>query len=251
MKGESNLNNGIKKYFNILIIFSFLLGLFTRSFFNYIDINTSKIIAEKDKEEKTIVEIVKEETNSIVGIESVFSKGYLRASGMIFHREGYIITNAHAIKGANEVYVHLEDGVKRKALIEKEDFDKDLAILKISKGDLTTVTFGNSDKIDVGEVAIAIGNPLEESLSGTVTVGVISAIDRKLEIEGRSMKLIQTDAAINIGNSGGALLNNKGEVIGINTFHIPSNRAEGIGFAIPSNEVLKVINNYMKHKNIK
>lgn len=249
MKGESNLYNGIKKYINLAIIISFLFGLFVRSFFYYIDINTSQITTDKDKEEKTIVEIVKEESNSIVGIKSVFPEGQLRASGIIFHREGYIITNAHTVKGANEVYVYIKDGVKRKALVKKVDDVKDLAIIKINQENLTTVTFGNSDKIEVGEVAIAIGNPLEEQLYGTVTVGVISALNRQLVIEGKPMELIQTDAAINNGNSGGALLNSKGEVIGMNTFHIPSNKAEGIGFAIPSNEVVKNIKKYMKDKN--
>lgn len=213
-----------------------------------IEINTSQMATENKVQEKKITDIVKEKLPCIVRIESHFSDGKLSASGIIFRENGYIITNAHSVDGAVKIYVYFQNGDKKKAVSVAKDNSKDLAIIRADQSGLPFVTFGDSDKIEIGEMAIAIGNPLGEQLSGTVTVGVISALNRQLKIDGRSMDLVQTDAAINKGNSGGALINRKGEVIGMNTFHISSDKADGIGFAIPSNTIIKAINEMMKEK---
>lgn len=158
-----------------------------------------------------------------------------------------ILTNAHVIEGASEVLVQIKPDEYYKAEIVGKDKSTDLAILKIPVSDmpkelvisLKAATFGDSDALKVGETAIAIGNPL--GYNSTVTVGVISAVDREIK-DKNSLKLIQTDAAINPGNSGGALVNAYGEVIGINTIKISDTQVEGIGFAIPSNSILPIVN---------
>ena len=125
-------------------------------------------------------------------------------------------------------------------------------MVKIENPDLPVATIGDSDEVKQGELAIAIGNPLGHELSGTVTAGVISAVNRTLQIDGRTMNLIQTDAAISPGNSGGALINSKGEVIGMNTVKasISSTGAEGLGFAIPSNEFISIAKELIEHGKI-
>lgn len=234
-----------------LFIGIFIAGMFAGQLMNTITIDNRQIAVDNEAEEKEIADIVKEEISCVVGIESKFPKGDLKASGIIFGQDGYIITNSHNVDGAEEVYVLLHDGQKKKIVDMLNDSRKDLAILKIDAENLPTATFGDSNKIEAGQIAIAIGNPLGKELSGTVTAGVISALNRELDINGKRMRLIQTDAAINTGNSGGPLLNKRGEVIGINTFHIPSNKATGIGFAVPSNEIIETINELMEENQIK
>ncbi|MCD4690083.1 Do family serine endopeptidase, partial [bacterium] len=157
------------------------------------------------------------------------------ASGFIFDREGYILTNNHVVRGADEIEVTLSDGREYSAEVVGQDPSTDIAVIRIQGDDLPFVRFGDSSEIKVGSWAIAIGNPL--SLKGTVTVGVVSALGRaNLNIAGGApvyQDFIQTDASINFGNSGGPLCNIQGEVIGINSATNVS--AEGIGFAIPSN----------------
>jgi serine protease Do len=121
------------------------------------------------------------------------------------------------------------------------DQKSDLAVIKIDKKKLPKAKLGDSDTLEVGELAVAIGNPLGLEFQGSVTVGVISALNRTISIDDRTMNLIQTDAAINPGNSGGALLNSKGEVIGINTIKISISGVEGLGFAIPVNEAKPIV----------
>lgn len=158
-----------------------------------------------------------------------------------------ILTNEHVVADAKEVMVQLKPDQYFKAEIIGKDKSTDLAIIRIPAGEipsevLSTVKaakFGDSDNLRVGEVAIAIGNPL--GYNSTVTVGVISAVDREIK-DKNSLKLIQTDAAINPGNSGGALVNSLGEVIGINTIKIANTEVEGIGFAIPSNSAVPIVN---------
>ena len=254
MEGEIILINfkdkRINKYtlWSLSFVGAFLLGIFAGMIGDFVGVQTSKISLEEEKE-KSIVDIVKENAGAIVGVESwddssSEGKKNINASGIIFHQKGYMITNAHVIKGADRVYVYVDKDKKIKAHILAEDEEKDIALLKIDHKDLSVANFGDSDKVEVGERAIAIGNPLGEQLSGTVTVGVISAVNRQLEIQGSTMDLIQTDAAINMGNSGGALLNSKGEIIGMTTFHIPSSKAQGVGFAIPSNILREYIDKY-------
>ncbi len=157
------------------------------------------------------------------------------ASGFIFDDAGYIMTNNHVVMGANEVEVTLTDGREFKATVVGQDPNTDIAVIKIEGDDLPSLRLGDSDDLRVGDWAIAVGNPLD--LEGTVTVGVISAKGRvNLNIRGGAplyQDFIQTDASINFGNSGGPLVNIKGEVIGINS--AVNAQADGIGFAIPIN----------------
>lgn len=168
-------------------------------------------------------------------------------SGIIYSEDGYIITNYHVIQeGINSnsaaVTVTLSDGTEYEAEVVGSDEVTDLALLKIEKNGLTPAKFGSSAELQVGELAVAIGNPLGQEFAGSVTVGYISALNRTVTAEGRTYKLIQTDAAINPGNSGGALVNSKGEVVGINTVKITDTTVEGLGFSIPSDDALKIIN---------
>ncbi|MCX7695997.1 MAG: trypsin-like peptidase domain-containing protein [Caloramator sp.] len=166
-------------------------------------------------------------------------------SGIIFDKSGYIVTNQHVIDGASEVYVTLAGGKKLPARVIGSDYRTDLAVLKIEAQNLPVAKFGDSSKVRVGDIAVAIGNPLGEEFSGSVTAGVISAVNRKMTVDGRTYKVIQTDASINPGNSGGALCNEAGEVIGINSLKISS--AEGMGFAISINEAKPIIESLMKN----
>ncbi len=163
-------------------------------------------------------------------------------SGVIFRKDGYIVTNNHVIAGARELIVSFADGTTLNAELVGTDEMTDIAVVKVNADNLPTATFGNSDEIMVGEPAIAIGNPMGLEFRGSVTVGVISALNRTLELNERLVKLIQTDAAISPGNSGGALLNFDGEVIGINSAKLATDGVEGMAFAIPINTVQNVIN---------
>lgn len=160
-------------------------------------------------------------------------------SGFIISEEGYILTNYHVIKGANDVTVTLSDKREVKAKVVNFDQNQDVAMLKIVD-DIkvpAVVELGDSDALQPGEELIAIGTPLSKELSQTVTKGIVSAINRTIETqEGIRKNLIQTDTAINPGNSGGPLVNNKGQVIGINSMKM-GGEAEGMGFSIPINEI--------------
>ena len=153
-------------------------------------------------------------------------------SGFIISQEGYILTNEHVVHKADKIKVTLSDGREFTGKLIGSDLDSDIAIVKIDSDDLPIVTLGDSDKLRVGEIVVAIGNPY--GLQQTVTMGVVSAEGRSIPVEEHTYRnFIQTDAAINPGNSGGPLLNTKGEVVGINTAIIAY--AQGIGFAIPIN----------------
>ncbi len=171
-------------------------------------------------------------------------------SGIIISGDGYILTNNHVITGSDSIIVTLPGGAQVTAKVVGVDSTTDLALLKIDKTGLTAAILGDSSTVRVGELAIVVGNPLGEELSGTITVGVISAKDRKLNVENTILNLIQTDAAVNPGNSGGPLLNSNGEVIGIltakRTYAGVSSTgetiyAEGISFAIPINDAKPII----------
>lgn len=167
-------------------------------------------------------------------------------SGVIFKSDGYIVTNNHVINGAKELIVSLSDGRSLKGKVIGADEVTDLAVVKIDAKDLPTATFADSDQIVVGEPAIAIGNPMGLEFRGSVTSGVVSALNRTLDNSDSRVKLLQTDAAINPGNSGGALVNMDGKVIGINSAKIVANGVEGIGLAIPSNAVQNIISAIME-----
>ncbi len=167
-------------------------------------------------------------------------------SGVIYSADGYVITNYHVIEGASRVTVVLHSGEEIEAEVIGGDELQDIALLKVDRTDLSPATLGDSDQVRTGEFAIAIGSPLGDELSGTTTYGIISYANRTLEVDGAYLSMIQTDAAINAGNSGGALLNVNGEVIGINSRKTSGSTSsgstiEGIGFAIPINDVKDIV----------
>ena len=168
-------------------------------------------------------------------------------SGIIISSDGYIVTNEHVISEANEIVVILNTGEEHVATLVGADSKSDLAVLKIDKNDLPAATLGNSDNLAVGELAVAIGNPLGQEFAGSVTAGVISALNRTMTVDDKVYNLVQTDAAINPGNSGGALVNRFGEVIGINTIKLSSTGVEGIGFAIAISEAKPIIDDLMNN----
>lgn len=162
-------------------------------------------------------------------------------TGIIISTDGYIVTNNHVIAGANRIIVTLDNDKEYVATLVGADEKTDLAVIKISERNLKPAVLGNSSDVQVGEAVIAIGNPLGQELSGTVTAGIISATNRKVTVDGIEFTLLQTDAAINSGNSGGALVNAYGEIIGINNAKIAASGVEGLGFAIPSDLAKPVI----------
>jgi serine protease Do len=211
--------------------------------------------------ENPVIEIAENMGPAVVGVRSSipqFVRGQTTqdiqssyGSGFVISSEGYVITNNHVVEGAERFTVVMHDGKEIKAELIGGDSFSDIAVLKIESQDLTVVPIGDSEKVRVGELAVAIGSPLGESLGGSVTVGYISAVHR--EVEGS--EYIQTDAAINPGNSGGPLVNSKGEVVGINSLKsylagideqgIPI-ASEGIGFAIPINDAIEVATEIIK-----
>ena len=171
-------------------------------------------------------------------------------SGFIINEEGYILTNYHVVKGAQEISVTLSNDVTTTAQIVNYDENQDVAMIKITDESVkipATVELGDSDSLQPGEEVIAIGTPLSTELSSTVTKGIISATSRSVAVQsGVTMNLIQTDAAINAGNSGGPLVNTKGEVVGINSSKISGEAVEGIGFSIPINDIKDKIESLSK-----
>ena len=170
-------------------------------------------------------------------------------TGVIMTADGYVITNAHVISGGESCWVVLASGVQYEAQLVGYDSDEDLAVLKLENAqDLPVAEFGNSDLAVVGDRVYAIGNPLGIELRGTLTEGILSAINRDVELEGRILNVLQTTAALNNGNSGGPLINRYGQVIGINTLKMSGTGApdeatvEGLGFALPISSASFVIN---------
>ncbi len=181
--------------------------------------------------------VVKKAMASVVGIEAEFYAGYVTTrtgSGVILSSDGYIMTNSHVISGCDSINVTLDTGMEYAAFVVGDDVYSDIAVLKIDAEDLCAATLGDSDQVQVGQPAIAIGNPTGY-LQGTTTFGIISGVDRNMLVNNTVMNLLQTDAAINTGNSGGPLLNQLGQVIGINSAKISISGYEGLGFAIPIN----------------
>ena len=165
-------------------------------------------------------------------------------TGVIFTEDGYILTNAHVIAGGSECYVVLDTGEDYRACLLGLDEEKDLAVIKIAASGLPAAEFGDSDALTVGDPVFAIGNPLGVELRGTLTDGIVSAINRDVAVDGVTMTLIQTNAALNNGNSGGPLINVYGQVVGINTMKMGSSSTtsvEGLGFAIPIDTAKPII----------
>lgn len=168
-------------------------------------------------------------------------------SGFIISSDGYIVTNEHVIEGASEITVILNTGEEHIATVVGADSKSDIAVLKIEKGDLPAAELGDSEALQVGELAVAIGNPLGQEFAGSVTAGIISAVNRTMTVDNKVYNLVQTDAAINPGNSGGALVNKFGQVIGINSIKLSSTGVEGIGFAIAMNEAKPIIDSLISN----
>ncbi|WP_020223270.1 S1C family serine protease [Holdemania massiliensis] len=187
--------------------------------------------------QQSVVEIKTEKVTNSSFLQQYVQTG--AGSGVIISEDGYLITNNHVIDGASTIQVRTSDGTTYDAVLVGTDSKTDVAVLKINASGLTPVTFGDSDNLNVGETAVAIGNPLGE-LGGTVTNGIISAKDRSITLDNQQMTLLQTNAAINPGNSGGGLFNSRGELIGMVVAKSSGSDVEGLGFAIPSNLVSKI-----------
>lgn len=173
-------------------------------------------------------------------------------SGVILTADGYIVTNNHVVDGASIITVKTIANQSLDAQVVGKDARTDLAVLKVEcDQELPFAELGDSSTLRVGDMALAIGNPLQEALESTLTVGYISAINRTMVIEDRQMTLLQTDAAINPGNSGGALINVFGQVIGINTAKSTGYDVEGLGFAIPINEAIPIVESIIEHGYVK
>ncbi len=198
----------------------------------------------------SVVEAAERATPSVVGVSNygivfdIWGRGSLQeratGSGAIIDGGGYIVTNYHVIENARELVVTLVTGEELPATVVGMDPPTDLAVIKVDKTGLPAVELADSNELRVGEPAIAIGNPLGLDFQHSVTLGVVSARDRSITIQGQRFTFVQTDAAINEGNSGGALVNIYGRLIGINTAKIMIPGVEGMGFAIPSNTVREI-----------
>ncbi|MBE7018593.1 MAG: PDZ domain-containing protein [Ruminococcaceae bacterium] len=211
---------------------------------------------QADKQLLSVVEISRKVGPAVVGIDTTVERqnifgtsamGSGSGSGIILSNDGYIVTNNHVIEGASTIKVTLSDGTQYDATLVGGDARTDLAVIKIEGEGFPAATLGNSSELQVGELAVAIGNPLGNELAGSVTGGYISALNRSITVDDREFNLIQTDAAINPGNSGGALVNNYGEVIGINSVKMSASGVEGIGFAIPIDEAKPIIDALIEH----
>lgn len=198
-------------------------------------------------------DIYKKVSPSVVFIRAATGQGISQGTGVVMSADGYIITNAHVIEGSFRADVVLEDGGQYEALLVGSDAATDLAVLKINAQGLTPAEFGDSDQMEVGDVVVAIGNPMGEELRGTMTDGILSAINRDMEVEGRQMTLLQTTAALNTGNSGGALINDMGQVIGITNMKLMAynSTVEGLGFAIPSRTAKTVVDDLIGYGVVK
>ncbi|MDW0116704.1 trypsin-like peptidase domain-containing protein [Sporosarcina thermotolerans] len=230
---------------------------------------TTNIIPTSTYSGSTLSDMVEYASKGIVGVSNFKTNGnrfagnselseFGTGSGVIYKIDGndaYVVTNNHVIEGAGKIEVTLEGGEKETAELIGSDALTDLAVLKISASNVdTALEFGDSGKLRAGDTVVAIGNPLSLDFSGTVTQGIISAPSRSIEVKTTAgnweMDVIQTDAAINPGNSGGALISADGKVIGINSLKIAESGVEGLGFAIPSNDVVPLLEEITKNGKI-
>lgn len=249
----------------VCLCLSFVAGFAGTGVYNYLDsMNTeikngltiNKVDSSSENTAYTdsglsTVEIVNKTADSVVEITTetvttgIFAQQFINSgagSGVIVDTAGFIVTNHHVVDGATKVSVTLRDGTSFDAKVVGSDAELDVALLEIDPGNvkLTAATFGDSDTIMVGQRTVAIGNPLGQ-LGGSVTEGIISALNRDVVIDGQTMSLMQTDTAINPGNSGGGLFDQNGNLIGIVNAKSSGSEIEGLGFAIPINDVINVI----------
>lgn len=271
---EKKSNNIIISMFIVALVTSIVSSAFTYvivdSKFDNNNVNTSdksdvNVKYEIEEVDNPVVAIAEKSSPSMVGVtvkyvtQSLFGTledAGSEGSGVIYREDGYIITNYHVISSAlnnstASITVTLpneEEPVE--ATVVGSDKLSDLALLKIEKTGLTAAELGVSADVKVGELAVAIGNPLGQKFAGSVTVGYISATNRKVTTSGRTYNVIQTDAAINSGNSGGALVNSQGQVIGINSIKVQETGVEGLGFALPIDDVKPIIEELLENKKI-
>ena len=210
---------------------------------------TERLITISDSQKYSTTDIANVISPAIVGIGGIGSGGESVGSGVCVASGGYVLTNAHVIEDCNAIHLYLSDKTTTTARVIYEDSVLDLAILKCNKN-LPYLNIGDSESLSVGEDVLAVGTPLSLTLTHTFTKGIVSALDRTLKVnsvagEGYMQNLIQHDASLNPGNSGGPLINSKGEVVGINTLKISS--GEGIGFAIPSKGFKSLLNSYAEN----
>jgi len=201
----------------------------------------------------SLQQIYKKCSPAVVAITaSVGGSGFYWGTGIILSENGYIVTNAHIIEGTESAMVTLYDDREFEAKLVGYDSRSDIAVLKIDADGLPCAEFGDSSALEVGDEVLAIGNPLGEELRGTMTNGIISAINRGITYNGHSMTLLQTNAAINEGNSGGPLINMHGQVIGITNMKMMSKytNIEGIGFAIPTAVIKPVVDELIRHGHV-
>lgn len=198
--------------------------------------------------EDTVVEITTETVQTNQMLRQVIQSG--AGSGVIVSNDGYIATNNHVIENASKITVRLHNGQSYEANLVGTDAKTDIAVIKIKETNLKAATIGSSASLQVGEMAVAIGNPLGQ-LGGTVTDGIISALDRQITIDDTTMTLLQTNAAINPGNSGGGLFNAKGELIGIVNAKSSGEGIEGLGFAIPIDTAKEIIQQLTQYGYVK
>lgn len=224
-----------------------------------IDLDQANEIKQQDDGTLSVSDIAKLTAHTVVEIrtETVSTDSFFgqfvsegAGSGVILTQDGYIATNNHVINNASKITVITSNQKRYTAKLIGSDARTDVAVLKINETGLQPAIFGDSDKIEVGDPAVAIGNPLGQ-LGGTVTDGIISALDREITVQGKSMNLLQTNAAINPGNSGGGLFNSKGELIGIVVAKSAGSGVEGLGFAIPSNDAKPVVKSLMDYGYVK
>ena len=199
--------------------------------------------------ELTAQEIYQRVNPSVVTVLAQLDGSVSVGTGVIFRSDGYILTNHHVLAGGRDCSITLDTGQSYEARYVAGDERNDLAVLKVELVGLPAATFGDSDQLAVGDRVYAIGNPLGVELRGTLTDGIVSAINRDVWVDGRTMTLIQTNAALNSGNSGGPLINAYGQVVGINTIKMSSSYSniEGLGFAIPSASIRRLVNDLLTY----
>ena len=195
----------------------------------------------------TLTEIYEKVAPSVVGVSSTLSSGSATGTGIILTEDGYILTCAHVVEDATSIAIVDADMNQYEATVIGEDSQSDIAVLKIDAEGLTAAELGTSGNLKVGEAAIVIGNPLGYDLYGSMSVGIVSGLNRTLNINGVDMTLIQTDASVNSGNSGGPMVNAYGQVIGVISAKVSSSYGEGLGFAIPIDDALPIINDLIQY----
>ena len=213
--------------------------------------NKTKQLTPSEVYENNVASVVGvNTTKNSVNVFGQVTSSAASGSGFVLTEDGYIVTNCHVISGGSDIQVSMYDGSTYSATVVGQDETNDVALLKIDATGLQPVSIGDSDSLQVGEMVFAIGNPLGE-LTYTQTIGYVSALDRTINTDGNPINMLQTDAAINPGNSGGPLLDSYGNVIGITTAKYASDEIEGLGFAIPINDAMKIVYDLQQYGYVK